>query len=62
MADKIIFWFSADLLPYCLSYFFQKKFDGELFGIYDLSNKPKKFFKEQNTSLLYQTTSLISRL
>ena len=48
MTDKIIFWFSADLLPYCLSHFFQKKFDGELFGIYDLTNKPKKFFKKQN--------------
>ena len=48
MTDKIIFWCSADLLSYCVSYFFKKKFDGELFGIYDLSNKPKKFFKEQN--------------
>ena len=48
MTDKIIFWCSADLLPYCLSYFFQKKFDGDLFGIYDLTNKPKEFFKEQN--------------
>ena len=35
-------------MPYCLSYFFKKKYDGELFGIYDLTNKPKKFFKEQN--------------
>lgn len=48
MTDKIIFWFSADLLPYCLSHYFQKKNDGELFAIYDLTNKPKEFFKKQN--------------
>jgi hypothetical protein len=48
MTDKIIFWLSADLLPYCLSYYFQKKFNGELFAIYDLTNKPKEFFKKQN--------------
>ena len=47
MTDRIIFWLSADLLPFCLAYFFQKNFDGDLFGIYDLTNKPKKFFEEQ---------------
>ena len=47
MKDKVIFWLSADLLPFCLAYYFQKKFDGEIFAIYDLTNKPKKFFEEQ---------------
>ena len=48
MAKKIIFWFSADLLPFCLAYFLQKKLDSNLFGIFDLTNKPKEFFKNQN--------------
>ena len=47
LKDKVIFWLSADLLPFCLAYYFQKKFDGEIFAIYDLTNKPKKFFEEQ---------------
>ena len=48
MTKKIIFWFSADLLPFCLAYFLQKNLDSDLFGIFDLTNKPKEFFKTQN--------------
>ena len=47
MTEKIIFWFSADLLPYCLAHFFQKQRDSELFAIFDVTNKPKEFFKKQ---------------
>jgi len=47
MKDKVIFWLSADLLPFCLAYYLQKKIDGEIFAIYDLTNKPKKFFELQ---------------
>ena len=48
MTKKIIFWFSADLLPFCLAYFLQKNLDSDLFGIFYLTNKPKEFFKTQN--------------
>ena len=48
MVKKIIFWFSADLLPFCIAYFLHQKYDSDLFGIFDLTNKPKDFFKTQN--------------
>ena len=47
MKDKIIFWLSADLLPFCLAYYIQRKIDAEFFAIYDLTNKPRKFFELQ---------------
>jgi hypothetical protein len=46
--NKIIFWISADLLTYCLAYFLQKNYNGDFYSITDITNKPKKFFKEQN--------------
>jgi len=46
--NKIIFWLNADLLQFCLAYYFQKSYKGELFSIIDITNKPKDFFKEQN--------------
>ena len=48
MVKKIIFWFSANLLPFCIAYFLHQKYDSDLFGIFDLTNKPKDFFKTQN--------------
>jgi len=48
LTDKVIFWFSADLVQFCLAYYFQKSYKGELFSIIDITNKPKGFFKEQN--------------
>ena len=55
MTDKVIFWFSADLLPFCISYYFQKNYNAELFGIYDLTDKPKKFFEEQTLTKFNKT-------
>ena len=48
MKDRIIFWLSADILPFCLAYYFQKNYVADFFGVYDLTNKPKKFFETQN--------------
>jgi hypothetical protein len=48
MKDKILFWISSDLNQYFLAYSLQKQYDCELFAIIDITNKPKKFFEEQN--------------
>ena len=55
MSDRVIFWLSADLLPFCISYFFQKNNNSELFGIYDLTNKPRKFFDRQTLTKFQKT-------
>lgn len=55
MGDKVIFWLSADLLPFCISHFFQKNNNSELFGIYDLTNKPRKFFERQTLTKFQKT-------
>jgi len=48
MKDKIIFWLDAHLLHYCLAYYFQKKYESDLYAIIDITNRPKKFFEKQN--------------
>jgi hypothetical protein len=55
MVGRVIFWLSADLLPFCISYFFQKNNNSELFGIYDLTNKPRKFFGKQTLTKFQKT-------
>ena len=47
MKDKIIFYLDNDLKQYCLSYYLQKKINAEFFMVIDITNKPKKFYKEQ---------------
>ena len=47
MNDKLLFWFSGDLLHFCMSYYFQKDFGYEINAIIDIPNKPKKFFQKQ---------------
>jgi hypothetical protein len=48
MKDKIIFWMGGDFTHFSLSYYLQKMYDCELYGIIDVTNKPKKFFQEQD--------------
>tara|TARA_B100000029_G_scaffold27791_1_gene27109 strand:- start:3525 stop:5057 length:1533 start_codon:yes stop_codon:yes gene_type:complete len=55
MDKKIMFWFSADLLPFCIAYYLQKNNNSDLFGIFDITNKPKDFFKTQNLIKLSKT-------
>ena len=45
--NKIIFWISADLLPFCLAHFLQKHNVGDFYSLTDISNNPRKFFEEQ---------------
>lgn len=47
MKDKILFWIDAVLFHYCLAYYLQKQYPCDLYAIIDITNKPKKFFKEQ---------------
>jgi len=47
MKNKLIFWLDGDLTHYCLSYYLQNKIDAELYAVIDVTNKPKKFYKEQ---------------
>ena len=47
MTKKIFFWLDADLIQFCLAYYLQKNYTGDFFAIIDITNKPKKFFKEQ---------------
>ena len=48
MKDKIIFWMGGDFTHFSLSYYFQKMYDCELYGIIDITNKPKKFYQKQD--------------
>lgn len=45
---KVLFWLNGVFLHFSLSYYLQKKIDGEFYGIVDINSKPKKFFQEQN--------------
>ena len=47
MTKRAIFWIDSFTLPYCISYYFQKKFDGELFAVIDITNKVKNFYQTQ---------------
>ena len=47
MKDKVLFWFGADFTQFCMSYYFQKNYDCEMYSIVDITNKPKFFFKNQ---------------
>ena len=48
MKKKIFLWLNANLIDFCMSYYLQKISDAEFYTIIDITNKPKKFFKEQN--------------
>jgi len=48
MKSRIIFWIDAFLLHYCIAHYLQKNYDCDLYGIVDVTPKPKKFFDEQN--------------
>tara|TARA_B100001540_G_C15769011_1_gene625420 strand:- start:164 stop:1684 length:1521 start_codon:yes stop_codon:yes gene_type:complete len=48
MTDKIIFWLDAFLMNFCLAVDLQKKHDSEFFAIFDITNRTKNFFENQN--------------
>ena len=48
MADKIIFWWNANMLFFGLATNLQKTYDCKLYAVIDITNRTKKFFEEQN--------------
>ena len=47
MNSKIIFWINDDLSGLGLPKILQEKYNFDIFGIFDITDKPKKFFKKQ---------------
>ena len=47
MKKKVIFWLSADYTHYCLAYALQRKYDCEMYGITEVTDKPRRFFEKQ---------------
>ena len=47
MKQKIFFWIDADITSFCIPYYLQRISDAEFYTMIDITNKPKKFFKEQ---------------
>ena len=48
MSDKILFWIDADLIHYGLAKYLKDIHNCDLYSIFDITNKPKEFFKTQN--------------
>ena len=47
MKDKIIFWSGFDFTQFCMGYYFQKKYDCDMYSIIDITDATKTFFEEQ---------------
>ena len=48
MMKKILFWINSGTMSiFGLSKYLQDEIDGEFYAIYDIPEKPKKFFQEQ---------------
>jgi len=52
---KIIFWIDLFTLHFGVAYFLQKKFDCELYAIFDVTDRPKPFFQNQKLVNFKQT-------
>jgi len=48
MSNKLLVWLGADYTHFCLSHVLQQKFDCDLYGVIDVTEKPKTFFEQQN--------------
>lgn len=47
MSSKIFFWLDTNFMMYILAYHLQGKIDADFFALYDLPNKTRKFFENQ---------------
>jgi len=47
MKDKILFWIDGSLYNFFLSKYIHENHDCEIYGIFDVTSKPKKFFETQ---------------
>lgn len=48
MKDKIFFWLDGFLLQYCIAYFLQQEHNSNFYALYNVANKPKNFFTNQD--------------
>lgn len=48
MKDKIVFWLGSDFTHFCMAFYLQQMHECFLYAIIDITDKPKKFFLEQN--------------
>ncbi len=47
MTNKIMFWLDGEVTHYCLAYYMQQKIDSKFYAVFDVTNHPKNFFKNQ---------------
>lgn len=48
MTDKIIFWLNAFFLNFAIANSLKKKYDCDIYGLIDITNRTKQFFIDQN--------------
>lgn len=48
MNKKFLLWINLSLFHFCFAYYFQKEYDCELYALIDTTDRPKKFFEDQN--------------
>jgi len=48
MREKILFWIGGPDIHFCIAENISKKNEFDLYGIFDITNKPKKFFEQQS--------------
>ena len=65
MNSKIIFWMNDDLSALALPKILQEKYSFDIFGIFDITDKPKKFLAKQKlvnfgiSSGIYDTVKIL---
>ena len=47
MKDRVVFWCGFDFTQFSMAYYFQKKYDCEMYSIVDITNTTKQFFETQ---------------
>ena len=47
MKDKVVFWCGFDFTQFSMAYYFQKKYDCDMYSIVDITNTTKHFFETQ---------------
>jgi len=47
LKDKILFWLGNDYTHFCLANELGKKYDCDMYGIVEVTNRPRKFFEKQ---------------
>jgi hypothetical protein len=59
MNKKILVWIDSSLTYFGLCKSLQEKYDGDLYAIYDIPDKPKSYFQKQEI-IKFQKTMVLS--